>query len=57
MAFKAGGEVGHPGKGLGFEGAVTGVTPQSLIHMLFVIERDGLLALRAKTEADGQEKR
>jgi hypothetical protein len=55
VAFQAGVEVGHPRKGLGFEEAVAIVTIQSLLQMLFVIERDGLLSLGAKAEADEEE--
>ncbi len=55
MAFQAGVDVGHPGEGLGFEEAVACVTPQSLFHMFFMIERDGLLSLGAKAEADEKE--
>ena len=55
MTFQAGVEVRHPGKGLGFEEAVASVTFQSLFQMLFVIERDGLLSLGAKAEADEKE--
>ena len=56
MAFEADVKVGHAGEGLGFEEAVACVTPQSLIHMLFMIERNGLLGPGAKTEADKEEK-
>jgi len=38
MAFKAGREVRDPGKGLGFEEAVTCIALQPLFRMLFVIE-------------------
>ena len=55
MAFEADVKVGHPGEGLGFEEAVACVTPQSLFRMLFMIERNGLLGLGAKTEADEDE--
>jgi hypothetical protein len=55
MTFQAGVDVGHSGEGLGFEEAMACVTPQSLFHMLFMIERDGLLGLGAKTEADEEE--
>ncbi len=55
MAVYAEIEVGHAGEGLGFEEAVASLTPQSLIHMLFVIERNRLLGLGAKTEADEDE--
>jgi hypothetical protein len=55
MAFQAGVDVGHPGEGLGFEEAMACITSQSLFHMLFVIERDGLIGLGAKTEADKEE--
>jgi len=55
MAFQAGIDVGHPGEGLGFEKAVACITPQSLFDMLFMIERDGLLSLGTKTEADEKE--
>jgi hypothetical protein len=41
---------------LGFEEAVACVTPQPLFQMLFMIERDGLLGLGAKTEAGDEEK-
>jgi hypothetical protein len=40
---------------LGFEEAMACVTPQSLFYMLFMIERDGLFGLGAKTEADEEE--
>jgi len=40
---------------LGFEEAVACVTPQSLFHMFFMIERDGLLDLGAKTKVDKEE--
>ena len=56
MAFQAGVEVGYPGKDLGFEEAMASVTVQSLFQMLFVIERDGLFSLGAKTKADEKEK-
>jgi hypothetical protein len=52
MALQAGVDVRYPREGLGFEEAVACVTPQSLVGMLFVIERDRLLGLGAKTEAD-----
>ena len=55
MTFQAGVEIGHPGEGLGFEEAVACVTPQSLFDMLFMIERDRLVSLRAKTEADEED--
>ena len=55
MAFEADVQVGHPGEGLGFEEAVTCVTSQSLFQMFFMIERDGLLGLGAKTKADEDE--
>jgi hypothetical protein len=55
MAFQAGVDVGHPGEGLGFEEAVACFTPQSLFHMLFMIERDGLLGLRTKSKVDEEE--
>ena len=55
MAFEADVKVGHPGEGLGFEEAMACITPQSLFHMLFMIERDGLIGLGAKTEADKEE--
>jgi hypothetical protein len=55
MTFQAGVEIGHPGEGLGFEEAVACITPQSLFHMLFMIERDGLFSLGAKTEGDEEE--
>jgi hypothetical protein len=56
MTFYADFKVGHPGEGLGFEEAVACVTPQPLFQMLFMIERDGLLGLGAKTEAEDEEK-
>jgi hypothetical protein len=55
VAFQAGVNVRYPGEGLGFEKAVTCVTPQSLSHMLFMIERDGLIGLRTKSEVDEEE--
>lgn len=55
VAFQAGVNVRHPGEGLGFEKAVTCVTPQSLFHMLFMIERNGLIGLRTKSEVDEEE--
>jgi hypothetical protein len=55
MTFYADVEIGHPGEGLGFKEAVACVTPQSLFQMLFMIERDGLFDLGAKTEADEEE--
>lgn len=56
MAFKAGSEVGDSWKSLGFEEAMTCIALQSLFHMLFVIEWDGLLDPEANTEADDKEK-
>ena len=56
MAFKAGIQVRHPRKGLGFKEAVACVTAQTLFQMFFMIERDGLLGLGAKTEANKEEK-
>jgi hypothetical protein len=38
MAFQAGRDVGHPGKGLGLEKPVACVTAQTLFQMFFVIE-------------------
>jgi hypothetical protein len=55
VAFQASVEVGQPGIGLGFEEAVASIAFQSLFQMLFVIERDGLLSLGAKAEADEKE--
>ena len=55
MTFEAGVYVRYPGEGLGFEKAVTCVTPQSLFQMLFMIERDGLIGLRTKSEVDEEE--
>ena len=55
MTFKASIDVRHPRKGLGFKEAVTCVTPQPLIQMFFMIERDGLVGLGAKTEVDEEE--
>jgi hypothetical protein len=52
MTLQTGGYVRQSGKSLGFEIAVACVTPQSLVDMLFMIERDRLLGLGAKTEAD-----
>ena len=55
MTFKANIDVRHPRKGLGFKEAVTCVTPQPLFQMFFMIERDGLLGLGAKTEVVEEE--
>jgi hypothetical protein len=55
MAFEAGVQVRHSGEGLDFKIAVARFTLQTLFDMLFVIERDGLLGLRAKTEANEEE--
>jgi hypothetical protein len=55
MTFHADIEVGYPGKSLSFKEAVASVTVQSLFQMLFVTERDGLLSLGAKAEADEKE--
>ena len=55
MTFKASIDVRHPRKGLGFKEAVTCVTPQPLFQMFFMIERDGLLGLGAKTEVVEEE--
>jgi hypothetical protein len=38
MAFKAGFQVGHPGKGLGFVETMAGIALQSLFQVLFMIE-------------------
>ncbi len=57
MAFEAGSEVRDSGKGLGFEETVTCIAPQPLFRMLFMVERDGLLNLESKAEADDKEKR
>jgi hypothetical protein len=55
MALQAGVDVGYSGEGLGFKIAVAGFTLQTLVDVLFVIERDGLLGFRAKTEANEEE--
>ena len=52
MALQAGVDVRHPREGLGLEEAVACVTSQTLIDMLFMIERNRLFRLGAKTEAD-----
>jgi hypothetical protein len=49
MTIEAHGGVGYAGKCLGFVKTVTGVTLQSLFEMLFVIERNRLCGLGAKT--------
>ena len=55
MTFQAGVELRHPGKGLGPEEAVASIALQPLLQMLLVIERDGLVSLGAKAEADEKE--
>jgi hypothetical protein len=55
MALQAGVIVWYSGEGLGFKIAVAGFTLQTLVDVLFVIERDGLLGFRAKTEANEEE--
>ena len=55
MAFEAGVVARHPGEGLGFKETMACVTLQSLFYMLFVIERDGLISLRAKAKVDEKE--
>jgi hypothetical protein len=52
VAFQAGVNVRYPGEGLGFEEAVACVTPQSLFQMFFMVERDGLIGFRTKSEVD-----
>jgi hypothetical protein len=52
VAFEADVVVRHSREGLGFKEAVACITPQSLLNMLFMIERDRLIGLRAKAKAN-----
>jgi len=45
MAFQTDGNARQSGKGLGFVVAMAGIALQSLLHMLLMVERDGLLNL------------
>jgi hypothetical protein len=56
MAFQTDCNARQSGKGLGFVVSMAGVALQPLIHMLLMIERDGLPGLRAYSEADEEEK-
>lgn len=52
MAFEADAVARHSGEGLGFKEGMACITFQSLLSMLFMIERDRLVGLitKAKTE-------
>ena len=55
MTFKASVDVRHSRKALGFKEAVACVAAQTLFQMFFMIEGNGLLGLRTKTEVDEEE--
>ncbi len=52
VAFEADAVARHSGEGLGLKEGMACITFQPLLSMLFVIERDRLVGLRTKAEAE-----